>query len=128
MGMTIAKKNMLLLACLLMIVWLVTGAFVHVGQPADKQKPSTEPGAATSSMSADGIDFDLVEAASVMHISQASQEPFRFQYSKSGTLVPAVYATLLAVVIICLKLFQAVNLPFNFNRIPVYIHDQDGMK
>ena len=127
--MTIVKKNMLLLACLLMIVWLVAGAFIHAGgQTADKQKSSAEPGAATSSMNADGIDVDLIEAASAMHIGQASQEPFRFQYSRSGIQIPAVYATLLAVVIICLKLFQAVNLPFNFNRIPVYIHDQDGMK
>jgi hypothetical protein len=127
MGMTYVKKNMLLLACLLMIVWLIVGVFASAGHPLDKPEARGEAPSATSSMNANG-GFDLMEAGSALRISQMGQEPFRLQHSRSGIIFTVASAALLTIVLICLKLFQAVYLSFNFNRTAVYIHDQDGMK
>jgi hypothetical protein len=124
--MATAKKNMLLLTCLLMIVWMIAGLAVRSDQAGGRPAPENK--TAASSMNANGVNFDFIEASSALLISQIGQEPFRLPYSRSGAPAVAAAAVLLTVVFACLKLFRTVDTSFDSNSISDYIHDQDGMK
>ena len=122
------KKNILLLACLFLIAWMTVG-YMGGGLLLSGTTAADAGAAARSSMSATPAGFDYMESANAARISYSGQETLRFQFFRPGLfLATKVTVTLLTFVIICLKLFQAVNLPFNLSRITTFIHEKDGMK
>jgi len=126
--MTDVKKNGLLLTCLLLILWLIAATVGCATLPIGNHDAASGNEAA-SSMSATDSGFDFLDPSSAVRMSPASGEVYRLQLAKTGLYaVITVMAVLFSVVLIRLKLCQAVFLPFNFNRIPAYIHKKDGMK
>lgn len=127
--MTSTKRKIWLLACLLMIFWMVAGYIGGSVYLMGKANLPDSGAPASSSMSATRTDFDYMEAGNYPKLKQITQEPFRLQFAKPRLFVMVVVtAALLTCVILRLKLFQAIYLPFNFNRIPAFLHDKDGMK
>lgn len=123
----IKKSGVVLLICLLLVLWLGAGAADCASLPEAGRDEAS--GNAGSSMRATNGGFDFLDTGDVVRAGPAGVDQNRPELIKTGVYaVITVLAVIFSAVAMRLRLCQIVYIPFNFNWIPAYLHNKDGMK